>query len=189
LSDTARSLTFAGWHADHGPPAAGSYAIVAPYCYRCPLRQTFPSCNYACLKTSFELLDAQTTGRPAAVITEPLFSAGGVIEPPPGWLKALQEMCHQRNMLLIVDEEQTGLGKLGQMFGFQAEGVVPDIVTVAKHFGGGVGISAVTTTAAIEDKVVREGYAATHSHANDPLICAAGTARLDSIEEENVTET
>jgi 2,2-dialkylglycine decarboxylase (pyruvate) len=97
-------------------------------------------------------------------------------------------MCHQRNMLLIVDEEQTGLGKLGQMFGFQAEGIVPDIVTVAKHFGGGVGISAVTTSAAIEDKVVREGYAATHSHANDPLICAAGTASLDIVEKENVPE-
>jgi 2,2-dialkylglycine decarboxylase (pyruvate) len=188
LSDATRAVTFSGWHAGHGHLLGGTYAIVAPYCYRCPLNQTFPSCKFACLKTSFELLDAQTTGRPAAVITEPLFSAGGVIEPPPGWLKALQEMCHQRNMLLIVDEEQTGLGKLGQMFGFQAEGVVPDIVTVAKHFGGGVGISAVTTTAAIEDKVVREGYAATHSHANDPLICAAGTASLDIIEKENVPE-
>ena len=62
--------------------------MVAPYCYRCPLNQTFPGCDYACLKTSFELLDAQATGRPAAVITEPLFSAGGVIEPPPGWLQA-----------------------------------------------------------------------------------------------------
>ena len=160
--------------------------MVAPYCYRCPLNQTFPECKFACLKTSFELLDAQTTGRPAAVITEPLFSAGGVIEPPVGWLKALKEMCEARKMLLIVDEEQTGLGKLGQMFGFQSEGIVPDIVTVAKHFGGGVGISAVTTTAEIEDKVVREGYAATHSHANDPLICAAGTASLDVIEQEDV---
>src|SRR6266849_1897839 len=188
LSDATRAVTFSGWHAGHGHLPGGTYAIVAPYCYRCPLAQSFPKCKLACLKTSFELLDAQTTGRPAAVITEPLFSAGGVIEPPPGWLKALQEMCHQRNMLLIVDEEQTGLGKLGQMFGFQAEGVVPDIVTVAKHFGGGVGISAVTTTAAIEDKVVREGYAATHSHANDPLICAAGTASLDIIEKENVPE-
>ena len=188
LSDATRAVTFSGWHAGHGHLPGGTYAIVAPYCYRCPLNQTFPSCEFACLKTSFELLDAQTTGRPAAVITEPLFSAGGVIEPPPGWLKALQEMCHQRNMLLIVDEEQTGLGKLGQMFGFQAEGIVPDIVTVAKHFGGGVGISAVTTTAAIEDKVVREGYAATHSHANDPLICAAGTASLDIVEKENVPE-
>jgi 2,2-dialkylglycine decarboxylase (pyruvate) len=188
LSDATRAVTFSGWHAGHGHLPGGTYAMVAPYCYRCPLNQTFPSCKFACLKTSFELLDAQTTGRPAAVITEPLFSAGGVVEPPPGWLKALQEMCHQRHMLLIVDEEQTGLGKLGQMFGFQAEGIVPDIVTIAKHFGGGVGISAVTTSAAIEDKVVNEGYAATHSHANDPLICAAGTASLDIVEKENVPE-
>jgi 2,2-dialkylglycine decarboxylase (pyruvate) len=186
LSDSTRAVTFSGWHAGHGHLPGGTYAIIAPYCYRCPLNQTFPGCKLACLKTSFELLDAQTTGRPAAVITEPLFSAGGVIEPPPGWLKALQEMCHARNMLLIVDEEQTGLGKLGQMFGFESEGIVPDIVTVAKHFGGGVGISAVTTTSAIEDKVIRDGYAATHSHANDPLICAAGTASLDVIENEDV---
>src|SRR6267143_397308 len=186
LSDTARSLTFAGWHAGHGTLPAGSYAMVAPYCYRCPLRQTFPACNYACLDASFELLDAQSTGRPAAVITEPLFSAGGVIEPPPGWLKRLQELCHERGMLLIVDEEQTGLGKLGAMFGFERDGIVPYVVTVAKHLGGGVGISAVTTSAEIEERVVASGYAATHSHSNDPLICAAGIASLDIIEAEDV---
>ncbi len=104
----------------------------------------------------------------------------------PGWLKTLQEMCHARNMLLIVDEEQTGLGKLGQMFGFESEGIVPDIITVAKHFGGGVGVSAVITSEAIEDKVIKSGYAATHSHANDPLICAAGVASLDVIRDEDV---
>jgi 2,2-dialkylglycine decarboxylase (pyruvate) len=186
LSDATRSVTFSGWHANHGPLMPGSYAIVAPYCYRCPLAQSFPACEFACLKTSFALLDAQSTGRPAAVITEPLFSAGGVIEPPPGWLKALQEMCHARGMLLIVDEEQTGLGKLGTMFGFEREGVVPDIVTVAKHFGGGVGISAVTTSAAIEETVIDSGFIATHSHSNDPLICAAGIASLDVIEQDDV---
>lgn len=186
LSDATRAVTFSGWHAGHGALAAGAYAMVAPYCYRCPLAQTFPSCEFACLKTSFELLDAQSTGRMAAVITEPLFSAGGVIEPPPGWLKALQEMCRARGMLLIVDEEQTGLGKLGTMFGFEAEGIVPDIVTIAKHFGGGVGVSAVVTSAEIEDKVIARGFVATHSHSNDPLICAAGIASLDVVEEEDV---
>jgi len=186
MSDTARSLTFAGWHQGHGTLPAGSYAIVAPYCYRCPLRQTFPACNYACLDTSFELLDAQSTGRPAAVLTEPLFSAGGVIEPPPGWLKRLQEMCHARGMLLILDEEQTGLGKLGTMFACDAEGVAPDMITVAKHFGGGISISAVTTTAAIEGKVVETGFINTHSHSNDPLACAAGIASLDVIEGEDM---
>ncbi|MFO0995895.1 MAG: aspartate aminotransferase family protein [Alphaproteobacteria bacterium] len=186
LSDATRAVTFSGWHSGHGHLPGGTHAIVAPYCYRCPLNQTFPGCKLACLKTSFELLDAQTTGQPAAVITEPLFSAGGVIEPPPGWLKTLQEMCHARGMLLIVDEEQTGLGKLGQMFAFESEGIVPDIITVAKHLGGGVGVSAVITSEAIEDKVVKSGYAATHSHANDPLICAAGVASLNVIRDEDV---
>jgi 2,2-dialkylglycine decarboxylase (pyruvate) len=186
LSDATRALTFAGWHADHGPLPGGTTAIVAPYCYRCPLSHSFPQCEFACLKTSFALLDAQSTGRPAAVITEPLFSAGGVIEPPPGWLKRLQALCHERGMLLIVDEEQTGLGKLGAMFGFERDGIVPDIVTVAKHLGGGVGISAVITSAAIEEAVVAAGYSATHSHSNDPLICAAGIASLDIIEAEDV---
>lgn len=186
LSDATRAMTFAGWHANHGQLPGGSYAIVAPYCYRCPLNQSFPKCEFACLKTSFELLDAQSTGQPAAVITESLFSAGGVIEPPLGWLKRLQDLCRERGMLLILDEEQTGLGKLGAMFGFERDGIVPDIVTVAKHFGGGVGISAVTTTAEIEEAVVNSGYAATHSHSNDPLICAAGIASLDVVEGEDV---
>ena len=186
LSDTTRALTFASWHSGHGPLSPGTCAIVAPYCYRCPLKQTFPSCEYACLDTSFELLDAQTTSRPAAVITEPLFSAGGVIEPPPGWLKRLKEMCAARGMLLIVDEEQTGLGKLGDMFGFERDEVVPDVVTIAKHFGGGIGISALVTSAEIEEKVVAGGFVVTHSHSNDPLPCAAAIASLDTIEEEDV---
>lgn len=186
LSDATRAVTFSGWHAGHGQLPGGAIAMVAPYCYRCPLRQTYPGCELACLKVSFDLIDAQSTGRPAAVITEPLFSAGGVVEPPPGWLRALKAECEKRGMLLIVDEEQTGLGKLGQMFGFESEGIVPDIITVAKHLGGGVGVSAVITTAEIEAKVVADGYAATHSHSNDPLICAAGSASLDVIVEEDV---
>ena len=188
MSDTTRALTFAGWHSGYGPLAPGTMAMVAPYCYRCPLRQTFPDCEYACLDTSFELIDAQTTSRPAAVITEPLFSAGGVIEPPSGWLAELKQRCEARGMLLILDEEQTGLGKLGDMFAFEAEGVVPDIVTLAKHFGGGVCISAVITSAEIEERVTADEFIVTHSHSNDPLACAAGIASLDVVEQDRVPE-
>ena len=188
MSDTTRALTFAGWHAGYGPLAPGTMAMVAPYCYRCPLRQTFPDCEYACLDTSFELIDAQTTSRPAAVMTEPLFSAGGVIEPPSGWLAELKQRCEARGMLLILDEEQTGLGKLGDMFAFEAEGVVPDIVTLAKHFGGGVCISAVITSAEIEERVTADEFIVTHSHSNDPLACAAGIASLDVVEQDRVPE-
>ena len=188
MSDATRALTFAGWHAGYGPPAPGAMAMIAPYCYRCPLAQTFPDCEYACLDTSFELIDAQTTSRPAAVLTEPLFSAGGVIEPPQGWLAELKQRCEARGMLLILDEEQTGLGKLGELFAFESEGVVPDIVTLAKHFGGGICISAVVTSAQIEARATAEEFIVTHSHSNDPLACAAGLASLDVVEQDRVPE-
>lgn len=186
LSMATRSVTFGGWRRGHGELPSGGRALLAPYCYRCPLDKTYPSCELACLSASFELVDAQATDQPAAVITEPLFSAGGVIEPPPGWLGRLKELCKERGMLLIVDEEQTGLGKLGTMFGFDTEGIVPDIVTLAKHFGGGVGISSLSTSPTIEEKVVAAGLTVTHSHSNDPLLCAAGTASLDVVEADDV---
>ena len=186
MSDTTRSLTFAGWHRGYGPPQLGMMAMLAPYCYRCPINLEPETCELACLEASFELIDAQTTSRPAAVLTEPIFSAGGVIEPPIGWLPRLKELCEERGMLLILDEEQTGLGKTGDAFAFQQEGVVPDIITLAKHFGGGICISSVTTSAEIEARVVADEFIVTHSHSNDPLACAAGTATLDVLEREDL---
>ena len=186
MSDTTRALTYAGWHRGYGPPQAGMMAMLAPYCYRCPISLEPETCELACLDASFELIDAQTTSRPAAVLTEPIFSAGGVIEPPLGWLPSLKEKCEQRGMLLILDEEQTGLGKTGDMFAFEQEGVVPDIITLAKHFGGGICISSVTTSAEIEERVVADEFIVTHSHSNDPLACAAGTATLEVLEREDL---
>jgi 2,2-dialkylglycine decarboxylase (pyruvate) len=133
-------------------------------------------------------LDAQSVGSLAAVITEPLFSAGGVIPAPTVWLKALKEKCREREMLLIFDEAQTGLGKLGSMFGFQQHDVVPDILTISKHFGGGVSISAAITSEEIEEKIIDRGFICGHSHSNDPLCCAAGIASLQIIVDEKLPE-
>lgn len=186
MSDTTRSLTFAGWHRGYGPPQPGMMAMLAPYCYRCPINLEPETCELACLDASFELIDAQTTSRPAAVLTEPIFSAGGVIEPPTGWLPELKRRCDERGMLLILDEEQTGLGKTGDTFAFEHEGVVPDVITLAKHFGGGICISSVTTSAEIEEQVVADEFIVTHSHSNDPLACVAGTATLDVLKEHDL---
>lgn len=186
LSDTARSLTFAGWHAGYGPGIPGALVILAPYRYRCAFCQHAADCTLDCLETSFELLDAQSTGSLAAVITEPLFSAGGVIPAPTVWLKALKKKCEERGMLLIFDEAQTGLGKLGTMFAFEQHGVVPDILTLSKHFGGGVSISATITREEIEEKIVERGFVVGHSHCNDPLGCAAGIASIDLIVADDV---
>jgi 2,2-dialkylglycine decarboxylase (pyruvate) len=187
LSDTTRALTFAGWHTGYGPNAPGVYAILAPYRYRCPVGLSGKACcNHSCLNASFELLDAQVDGQLAAIISEPLFSAGGVIEPPPGWLAALAEKTRERGALLILDEAQSGLGKLGTMWACEAEGVTPDIITMSKHFGGGVGVSAATTTDEIADRVESRGFITGHSHQNDPLSCAAGSASIDEIVLENL---
>ncbi len=186
MSEASRPMTYAGWHAGYGPPMPGHAPILAPYCYRCPVQHSFPSCELACLKASFELLDAQTTGARAAVITEPLFSAGGVIEPPPGWLSALRRATHERGMLLIFDEAQTGLGKLGSLFACEQEGVIPDIMTLSKHFGGGIEISAVVTTPEIEATVAERGLVIGHSHTNDPIACNAGLASLRIIVEDDL---
>jgi 2,2-dialkylglycine decarboxylase (pyruvate) len=184
MNDSTRAVTFSGWHEGYGPYAPGHYPILAPYEYRCAFCQDKGGCDYTCLNTSFDLLDAQADGQLAAVITEPLFSAGGVIDLPDGWLRELKRKCEERGALLIVDEAQTGLAKLGSMWGFEHEGVVPDIFTISKHFGGGVAISATITTDEIEEKVSASGLVVGHSHSNDPMPSNAAIASLDIILEE-----
>lgn len=188
LSDSTRAVTFGvpAWHHGYGPYAPGNHAFMGPYCYQCPISLTFPECAAVCLPGSLTVLDAELDGPLAAFITEPLFSAGGVIEPPAGWLAALRRECDARGALLIFDEAQTGLGKLGTMWAFEREGIIPDIVTISKHFGGGVSISAVVTTNEIADAVQARGFVHGHSHTSDPLACAAASATIDTIVEEDL---
>ncbi|WP_375459677.1 aspartate aminotransferase family protein [uncultured Enterovirga sp.] len=186
-SFVTRSLTF-GWNRSrHGLAAPGTSAILAPYAYRSPFGDE-PDFVEKCLDLSFEIADSNFTGRPAAVIVEPVLSAGGVVVPPPGYIKALRQRAHDRGMLLIMDESQTGLGKTGRMWGHQHEDIVPDIMTVSKHFGAGLPVSAVCTTPAIAERAVGNGYFATRSHACDPIVCAAGVASIDIIQEEGLVE-
>ena len=91
MNDSTRAVTFSGWHEGYGPYAPGNYPIFAPYKYRCSFCRERSDCDFSCLNSSFELLDAQAAGQLAAVITEPLFSAGGVIDLPEGWLRELKK--------------------------------------------------------------------------------------------------
>lgn len=184
-----RSLSFNWDRRKHTVVAPATQAMLAPYCYRCPLGLKFPGCDVQCLEASLELADANFTSQPAAVIAEPILSAGGVIVPPEGYYKRVLNACRERGMLLIFDESQTGLGKTGKMFGFQHEkGVTPDIITISKHFGGGLPISAVCTTSKIAETAVSNGYFATRSHATDPLLCAAGEESLNIVVDEKLAD-
>ena len=116
-----RSLSFVWKRSRHSVVAPATSALLTPHCYRCPLGLTYPACQIQCLRTSFELADANFTSTPAAFIGEPILSAGGVIVPPSGYYQALHAELKRRGMLMILDESQTGLGKTGKMFGFQHE--------------------------------------------------------------------
>ncbi|HEV8251224.1 MAG TPA: aspartate aminotransferase family protein, partial [Gaiellaceae bacterium] len=123
-----------------------------------------------------------------AFIAEPVLSAGGIIVPPDGYFDRVRELCDERGMLLVLDEAQTGFGRLGTMFGFQHDRAVPDLVAVSKTLGGGLPLAATITSAAIEEDCAAKGFLHVTSHVSDPLPAAAGLAVLDVLVEEDLVE-
>ncbi len=186
LSDATRAISYAAASPGYGPPMPEVFAIPTPYCYRCPYKSEGKGCCMAPLHFGMETLDRQSGGVPAAVIVEPIVSAGGVIELPVEYLQGLRKELDKRGSLLIYDEAQTGLGKLGQMFAYQVYGVRPDVLTVSKHLGGGLAVSAAITTDDVTARATRNGLSIGHSHSSDPLACKAGTASIDEIVENDL---
>ena len=186
-SDGVRAVSMAGFRRGYPIRPSGVHAIFTPNCYRCPLKMSYPDCGIACLDASFELVDAQLVDGLAAVITEPLFLAAGVVDPPDGWLKKLQSMVHDRGGLLIVDEVVT-FAKTGDWWAFRRQEIVPDLVTLGKHLGGGVPIGAVILRADIEELVASLGFLFAHSTSSDPLSSMAACAVIDAIQSEGLLE-
>ena len=185
-TDVTRAMSFAAAAGGHGPPIPDLHAIPAPYAYRSPVGADGDDWWAPLLSIAFDLLDRECPNNLAAVIAEPLISAGGVIEMPPGYLKALKAGLAARGALLILDEAQTGLGKLGTLYAYQQHGVVPDIMTLSKHFGGGLPISAMVTTDDIAERALEGGLTFGHSHSSDPIACTAGLASLEEILAEDL---
>ena len=182
------SVNFSMAHSGYGPVLPGSYAIPAPYAYRCPVRHCDGACDCTCLEVGFELVDQQSIGSLCALVAEPVLSAGGIIVPPDGYFRRVRELLDERGMLLVMDEAQTGFGRLGTMFGFEHDGVVPDFVAVSKTLGGGLPLAATITSSAIEQDCYEKGFLHVTSHVSDPLPAAAGMAVLDVIAEEDLVE-
>jgi 2,2-dialkylglycine decarboxylase (pyruvate) len=182
LSDATRALTMtAGKRRGYPIRPSGVHSIMTPYCYRCPIQKKFPDCKLACLDVSFERIDAQRLEDLAAVITEPVFAAAGAIVPPKGWLAKLRDLAHERGARLIVDEVVM-FARSGDWWAFSEEMDAPDLVTLGKHFGGGVAIGAVVTSKAIAELAAKRGFEFIHSNSSDPLPTGAARAVIEAIE-------
>jgi predicted acetylornithine/succinylornithine family transaminase len=134
---------------------------------------------------------ALADGTACAVILEPIQAEGGIIVPPAGYLRGVKEACVETGTMLIFDEVQTGVGRTGKLFGYEHEGVTPDVMTLAKGLAGGVPIGAMLATdEASRGLTPLPGEAVTHASTfgGNALACAAALCVLDVIESESLLE-
>lgn len=167
----------------------GQLAFPAPYAYRSPFRKQDGSYDWEMeVEYHWGMIDRQSVGSLAAFIMEPILSTGGILEPPVGYIKKMVEECRKRGMLVIMDEAQTGVGRTGQMFGFEREGVVPDILCLSKTLGCGLPLASVSTTEEVERGCKEAGFLWLTTHLNDPLTAAVGDKVLEIVERDNVCQ-
>jgi 4-aminobutyrate aminotransferase-like enzyme len=171
----------------YGPLLPGATFIPAPYCYRCAFNETLP-CNLSCLSYAEDVIDRTTSGQPAAMLIEIMQGVGGTIVPPIEWVKRLRKICSEREILLIIDESLTGMGRTGKWFGFEHYDIVPDILTTSKALGQGVPVAAVTTSDEIAEKAMASGFDQGATHMGDSFQCAVALANIEVIESENLLE-
>ncbi len=124
----------------------GAVHVPEPYCFRCFYRQTPDTCGMWCVDRIEDFMTYASSGSVAAMIIEPISGVGGNVVPPPGYLAKLKEFCEAREIILIFDENQTGLGRTGQLFAADHFGVSPHIMTVSKGLtGSGFPLAAILT--------------------------------------------
>jgi 4-aminobutyrate aminotransferase len=120
----------------------------------------------------------------ASVLIEPVLGEGGYQPAPASFLVALRDLCDQHGILLIADEVQTGFGRTGRMWGFEAAGIVPDIVVMAKAIANGLPLSAIATSRERMEQWGRSAHGSTYG--GNPVACAAGIAVLETIAGDNL---
>ena len=134
-----------------------------------------------------DALEAAITPRTAAVLLEPIQGEGGVIVPPPGYFRRVRELCTHHNVLLILDEIQTGLCRTGRTWAFEHEGVRPDALCVGKALGGGIyPVSAFCADSAVMDVFTPGDHGSTFG--GNPVAAAIGLAALDVLVQERLAE-
>jgi adenosylmethionine-8-amino-7-oxononanoate aminotransferase len=195
--DTIGAVSLGGidlFHRIFKPLLFGVHRAPQPYCYRCPLAKTFPDCGTACAG-EVERIFEERKGRIAAVVLEPVMQgADGMIAQPPGYVRRMRELCDRHGALLVCDEVATGFGRTGTTFAVEQDGVVPDILTIAKGITGGyLPLAATVTTEAVFESFLgayeeQKTFFHGHTYAGNPLACAAATASIRLMKERRVIE-
>jgi alanine-glyoxylate transaminase/(R)-3-amino-2-methylpropionate-pyruvate transaminase len=180
----AQSLTAQSTWRPLTTQVAGVKHAVSPYCYRCPLKLSYPSCGIACAKDIEELIRTTTTGRIAAFLAEPIQGVGGFITPPPEYFEIAVAIIRKYGGVFICDEVQTGFGRTGGKFwGIEQWGVEPEIMTMAKGIANGLPLGACIATPEIAASLKSLTIS---TFGGNPVSCAAANATIEIIEQEDL---
>jgi len=172
-----------------GPLMPGRYSSPYASCSRCPFEKTFPACDWTCVEFLRRKIAVETANDIAAIIVEPIQGTAGNIVPPLGFLRALRDLASELGALLIADEMITGFGRTGRMWGVEHEGIVPDIMTVGKGFGGGFPMSGLLIREPVAfAKPWANPSGSSSSYGGNPLAAAAARVTFETILEEQLVE-
>lgn len=184
---TGRSKLVATRGAFHGK-TLGSLSVSGRELFRTPFQPLLPEVEHVPYGDA-EALAHALDDRTAAFVVEPIQGEGGVILPPPGYLAAARRLCDRTGALLIADEVQTGVGRTGRFLACEWEGVVPDVVALAKSLGGGVmPIGAIVARPDAWRPFDENPFLHSSTFGGNPLACAAALAGLAAIAEEGLLE-
>lgn len=179
------SLTGIGMWRTTDTPNGGIHFARNPYFYRDGQGQTQEAFEDECVADVARLIRRRTSGKIAAMIVEPIQGNAGIVTPTPHYFKKLKALLEAHNILLIVDEVQTGFGRTGKMFAIENFGIVPDIMTVAKALGNGFPIGAYITTDKIAAAFTRPSAS---TLGGNPISTMAGLSVLTYLEEAKLLE-
>lgn len=171
-------------------PMLKSYPkIPSPYCFRCPYNKRYPSCGLACAWALENTILEQGPDSIIGFVVEPIGGAStGALVPPDDYFDVIQHICEKYNILLILDEVMTGMGRTGKMYGYEHWNVKADIIALSKGLTSGyfpVG-AILTTDDIVEDMMEKGGFVHGHTLAGNPMGCAVALEVYNVIEEEGL---
>ncbi len=156
---------------------------INPYCYRCPLKLTYPSCGVACAQDIEDVIRTTTTGRIAAFMAEPIQGVGGFITPPPEYFELAVEIARHYGGIFICDEVQTGFGRTGEhWFGISHWKVEPEIMTMATGIANGMPMGNTVAVPEVAEAMAGKGLTLS-TFGGNPTSTAAALGTLEALEE------
>lgn len=175
-------------HGGYHGKTLGALSVTGRQAYRQPFGSLLAPAEFVRFGDADELAAALArTGATGCVILEPVQAEGGVVIPPDGYLREVERLCRHHGAYLILDEIQTGLGRLGAWWGLERENVAPDLLLVGKALSGGiVPVSALVATGAAFEKLNQAPILHTSTFSGNPLAAAAARATVAAIRDDNV---